>query len=46
MAIGKNILLIVICKTDELDLGSLDLVCADYNTNFQKVDKFIDKINK
>jgi hypothetical protein len=27
MQIGKNILLILICETDSLDIGSLDLMC-------------------
>ena len=38
MQIGRNILLIAICKTDALDIGSLDLMCNDYKQNFQKVD--------
>ena len=46
MQIGKNILLIIIAETDTLDIGSLDNMCADYRTNFQKVDKFIEDINK
>ena len=46
MQIGKNILLIAICETDTLDIGALDLMCSDYKTNFQKVDKYIDEINK
>jgi hypothetical protein len=46
MQIGKNILLIVIAETDTLDLGSLDSMCADYRTNFLKVDRFIEEINK
>ena len=44
MQIGKNILLILICETDSLDIGSLDLMCQDYRTNFQKVDKFLEDI--
>jgi len=46
MQIGKNILLIVICETATLDIGSLDSMCADYRSNFQKVDQFIDTLNK
>lgn len=44
--IGKNILLIVICETEGLDIGALDIMCGDYKTNFQRVDKFIDDVNK
>ena len=46
MQIGKNLLMIVICETQSLDIGSLDLMCADFQTNFLKVDKFIDDLNK
>lgn len=46
MQIGKNILLIIIAETDTLDIGSLDSMCADYRSNFAKVDRFIDDINK
>ena len=46
MPIGKTILLIVICETKSLDLGALELLCADYKTNFLKVDKFIEEVNK
>eukprot|EP00347_Sterkiella_histriomuscorum_P005332 403357018 len=44
MQIGKNILLILICETSELDMGALGLLCQDFKQNFQKVDKFIDEI--
>jgi len=44
MQIGKNILLILICETETLDIGALDMMCEDYKTNFLKVDKFIDEI--
>jgi hypothetical protein len=43
--IGKNILLILICETNSLDMGALDLMCNDFKTNFVKVDKFIEEIN-
>ena len=43
--IGKNILLILICETESLDIGSLDLMCNEFKTNFVKVDKFIEDIN-
>ncbi len=46
MQIGKTLLLILICETKSLDMGALDLMCADYQHNFLKVDKFIDEINK
>ncbi len=46
MQIGKNILLVAICETETLDMGALDLMCADYKLNFAKVDKFIDEFNK
>jgi hypothetical protein len=44
--IGKNILLIVICETEGLDIGALDTVCNDYRANFQRVDRFIEDFNK
>lgn len=44
--IGKNILLIAICETKDLDMGMLDLMCEDYKNNFLKVDKLIDNILK
>ena len=46
MQIGKNILLIAICETESLDIGSLDLMCQDYKQNFLKVDKVIEELNK
>ena len=46
MQIGKNILLIIICETKSLDMGALDMMCSDYKTNFLKVDKFIEEINR
>ena len=45
-SIGRNLLLIVICETARLDIGSLNLMCGDYRANFAKVDQFIDQINK
>ena len=42
--IGKNILLILICETNSLDMGALNLLAADFKLNFQKVDKFIEEI--
>ena len=44
--IGKNILLIVICETDGLDIGALESVCKDYQANFQRVDRFLEDFNK
>ena len=46
MQIGKNILLILICETQDLDMGALDLMCTDFKQNFLKVDKFIEDVNK
>ena len=46
MQIGKNILLIVICECKGLDIGALDMMCADYKKNFGKVDEVIEEINK
>jgi hypothetical protein len=46
MQIGKNILLILICETDTMDIGALDVMCADYKRNFEKVDRFVEEINK
>ncbi len=46
MQIGKNILLILICETDTMDIGALDVMCTEYKKNFEKVDKFIEEINK
>ncbi len=34
MQIGKNILLILICETKNLDMGALDLLCNDFKENF------------
>jgi len=46
MQIGKNILLIVICESKGLDIGALDMMCADYKKNFIKIDTVIEEINK
>ena len=43
--ICDSLLLIVICETARLDMGSLGLMCADYEANFNKIKDVINKIS-
>lgn len=44
--IGKNILMIVIASTDNLDLGQVDELIEEYRSNFGEIDNAIEDMDK
>ena len=45
-AMGENIILLIICAVDGLDMGTLDGIVAEYKTALEPMDKVLGEMLK